>query len=457
VSSAFFGLVRKGVRVGIFKAYDIRGVYPDELNEQTAYAIGRAFTQVLGKKLLTLSRDMRPSSEPLGKACIEGITDAGVDVVDVGLVSTPANYFAIAYYGYPGGLQVTASHNPARYNGFKLSREKAIPFSYETGIGEVERRVTEKDLGPAPGGGSVATRDITSDYTEFMLTFAGDIRPMTIVLDAGNGMAGKMWPPVLEKLPVKLIPMYTELDGTFPNHEANPLKEENLRDVCAKVKEMGADLGIAADGDADRCVFIDERGEPVRSDLISTLIALEILQKEPGATIIYDPRSSWAFREEVEKAGGKAMVERVGHAYMKATLRQRGAAFGGELSGHYYFRDFFCADNGLLALIKVLNLLAQEGRPLSELIRPINRYFHSGEINFEVEDKDAVIEEAGRKYGDGRISHVDGITVEYDDWWFNLRKSNTEPLVRLNLEARSEGAMKDKLAALEGFLGKPVF
>ena len=430
--------------MSIFKAYDIRGIYPSQLDEDLAYRIGRAFARIIGRSPLVVSRDMRPSSEPLSQAVTRGITDSGLDVVDVDTVSTPANYFAIAHYGHAGGLQVTASHNPAEYNGFKLSREKAIPLSYETGIGEIERRVTQDDFGPAPGGGSVSTRDILSDYTEFILRFADRIKPMTLVLDAGNGMAGKMWLPVLERLPLEVIPLYTELDGTFPNHEANPLKEENLRDVCAKVKETGADLGIAADGDADRCVFIDERGEPVRSDLIATLIALEVLRKEPGATIIYDPRSSWAYREEVARAGGKPVVERVGHAYMKAALREKGAAFGGELSGHYYFRDFFCADNGLLALIKVLNLLSQEGKPLSELIKPINRYYHTGEINFEVEDKDACIRAAAEKYSDGRVSWVDGVTVEYDDWWFNLRKSNTEPLVRLNLEARTPELMQTK-------------
>jgi len=438
--------------MAIFKAYDIRGVYPDELNEDTARRIGRAFAQVIAKGPLVVSRDMRPSSPSLSEAVTRGITEAGLDVVDVGCLSTPANYFAIGNYGYAGGLQVTASHNPAQYNGFKLSRAKAVPLSYETGICEIERRVTDDDLGPTPGGGSVSTRDIMDDYVEFMLGYADEIAPRTIVLDAGNGMAGKTWVPVLERLPVALVPLYTDLDGTFPNHEANPLKEENLRDVCAKVKEVGAQLGVAADGDADRCVFIDERGEPVRSDLIATLIALEVLRKEPGATIIYDPRSSWAFREEVEKAGGKAMVERVGHAYMKATLRNKGAAFGGELSGHYYFRDFFCADNGLLALIKILNLLTHEGRPLSALIKPLNRYYHTGEINFEVQDKDAVIEAAAEKYSDGRVSWVDGVTVEYDDWWFNLRKSNTEPLVRLNLEARDPELMEAKKAELQAFL-----
>lgn len=439
--------------MSIFKAYDIRGLYPDELNEETAYRIARVFAHLLGKSPLVVSRDMRPSSVPLTQAAIRGITDAGVDVVDVDTISTPANYFAIAHYGYPGGLQVTASHNPAQYNGFKLSREEATPVGYETGIGEIERRLAQDDLGPAPGGGTVRSRDILRDYVNFILKFAEKIRPLTVVLDAGNGMAGKMWVPVLERLPITLVPLYIELDGTFPHHEANPSKEEALVDVRAKVREVGADFGVAADGDADRCVFIDEHAEPVRSDLIATLIALEILRQEPGATIIYDPRSSRAFREEVEKAGGKAIVERVGHAYMKATLRDKGAAFGGELSGHYYFRDFFCADNGLLALVKMLNLLSREGKRLSELVKRVNRYSHSGEINFTVEDKDAVIAAVARKYADGRISHIDGITIEYPDWWFNLRKSNTEPLLRLNLEAHTPELMAAKKAELEALLG----
>ena len=439
--------------MSIFKAYDIRGLYPEELDEETAYRVARVFAHLLDGSPLVVSRDMRPSSVPLSQAAMRGITDAGVDVVDVDTISTPANYFAIAHYGYPGGLQVTASHNPAQYNGFKLSREEATPVGYETGIGEIERRLAANDLGPAPGGGTVSSRDILRDYVNFILKFADKVRPMTVVLDAGNGMAGKMWVPVLERLPITLVPLYIELDGTFPHHEANPSKEEALVDVRAKVKEVGADFGVAADGDADRCVFIDEHAQPVRSDLIATLIALEILRKEPGATIIYDPRSSRAFREDVEKAGGKAIVERVGHAYMKATLRNKGAAFGGELSGHYYFRDFFCADNGLLALIKMLNLLSRERKPLSELVKPVSRYFHTGELNFTVEDKDAVIAAVAKKYADGRISHVDGITVEYDDWWFNLRKSNTEPLLRLNLEAHTPELMAAKRAEVDKLIG----
>ena len=426
---------------GIFKAYDIRGIVPDQLDAKTAYLIGRAFGVYLGGGPLVVSRDMRVSGPEIAGALIDGITDSGRDVVDAGLLSTPANYFVIGHYGYAGGAQVTASHNPKEYNGFKLSREDAIPLAYETGIAEIERMVTEDRFPPAARKGKVGQRDILSDYVEHVLSFARDIKPMKLVIDAANGMAGRMLPPILDALPGEAVRLCFELDGTFPNHEANPLKAENLVGLQEAVVKEKADLGVSFDGDADRLTFVDETGAIIPNDLAGALIARQVLSEEAGATIITDPRSSWAVKEEIVGAGGTPHVERVGHAYMKATMRKMRAAFGLELSGHFYFRDNFCADNAVIAMIAILKVMSKGDARLSELMKPLKRYHSTGEINFEVEDKDAKIEEIARKFSDGRQSRVDGITVEYDDWWFNVRKSNTEPLLRLTLEAKTREQM----------------
>jgi len=340
--------------MGIFKAYDIRGRYPGEVDERLAYLVGEATAKLLSVQTLVVGRDMRLSSESMSEALVKGVTDQGTDCVDVGLVSTPANYFSIAYYDYPGGLMVTASHNPPEYNGFKISREQAIPMSYETGIGEIEKLVAQAPFDKAGVPGKVTTKDIQPDYARHVLSFARNLKPLKVVVDAANGMGGKMFPPILEGLGLDVTCLYFELDGSFPNHEANPLKEENLKDLKAKVLEVGADLGVGLDGDADRTIFVDEKGETVPPDLVVALIARRILSAEKGATIIYDPRCSWAVKEEIERGGGKPALCRVGHAYMKAALREEHAAFAGELSGHYYFRDNFCADSGAIAAEKVL-------------------------------------------------------------------------------------------------------
>ena len=426
---------------GIFKAYDIRGIVPDQLDAKTAYLIGRAFGVYLGGGPLVVSRDMRVSGPEIAGALMDGITDSGRDVVDAGLLSTPANYFAIGHYGYPGGAQVTASHNPKEYNGFKLSREDAIPLAYETGIAEIERMVTEDRFPPAARKGKVGQRDVLADYVEHVLSFAHDVKPMKLVIDAANGMAGRMLPPILDALPCETVRLSFELDGTFPSHEANPLKAENLVGLQKAVVKEKADLGVSFDGDADRLTFVDETGEIIPNDLAGALIARQVLSEETGATIITDPRSSWAVKEEIDAAGGTPHVERVGHAYMKATMRKMRAPFGLELSGHFYFRDNFCADSGVIAMIAILKVMSKGDARLSELMKPLKRYHSTGEINFEVEDKDAKIEEIARKFPDGRQSRVDGITVEYDDWWFNVRKSNTEPLLRLTLEAKTREQM----------------
>ncbi|MFH0965587.1 MAG: phosphomannomutase/phosphoglucomutase [Planctomycetota bacterium] len=434
--------------MGIFKAYDIRGMYPDEINEELSRAIGNATAQVLGKRRLVVGRDMRPAAEPCTQALIEGITDAGVDVVDIGLVSTPASYFAIGHYAFPGGVMCTASHNPPGYTGFKVSREEVKPVGSETGLHEIEELVSDKRYARAPRRGAVTTLDIWKNYEEHVLSFAEGIRPFRIAVDAGNGMVGKSGPPVFARLPGTFIGLYFELDGTFPNHEANPLKAENVRDLQRKVLEEKADLGAAFDGDGDRCAFIDEKGNMVGCDLVTALIGREFLSHEKGAAIVYDLRSSRATPETIRSAGGKPVRERVGHAFIKNTMREHNAPFGGELSGHYYFRDNFFADSGLIALVKMLNVLSSEGKTLSELVTPLLRYSATGEINFEVKDKDAKIQELARTFHDGKIDWLDGITVEYPDWWFNVRKSNTEPVLRLTLEAGTPQLRDKKKAEL---------
>jgi len=423
--------------MSVFKAYDIRGTYPDQIDERLSREIGNAIAQVLRKERLVVGRDMRPPGIPCTQALIDGILDAGVDVVDVGVVSTPAQYFAIGHYDQPGGVMCTASHNPAGYTGFKISRENVKPVGSETGLREIETLVEQKAHLSAPVRGKLTTLDIWDDYVKHVLAFAENISPFKIVVDAGNGMIGKAGPPVFDRLPGDFIPLYFELDGNFPNHDANPLKSENLRDLQKRVLAEKAHFGAAFDGDGDRCVLIDEKGNIVPCDIVTALISTEVLAREKGATIVYDLRSSWTTSETIRACGGVPVRERVGHAFIKNTMREHNAPFGGELSGHYYFRDNYFADNGLIALIKILNVLSTEKKPLSEFVGPLAKYSATGEINFEVHDKDAKIREIADLFSDGRSDRLDGITVEYDDWWFNVRMSNTEPVLRLNLEART--------------------
>jgi phosphomannomutase len=422
--------------MGIFKAYDIRGIVPEDLSAEVTYKIGRAAPRVLDGASFIVGRDMRTTSPEIQEALLRGISDAGADAVDMGLCTTPMNYFAIGHGSYGGGAMVTASHNPARWCGMKFSRAEAAPVSYDTGYSEIERMVTSGGLPPkaaSPGGRSAV--DVWPDYLAHLLKFAEGIGPLKVAFDSGNGMTGRFVPLLFERLPCDWHGMYLELDGTFPNHEPNPLKPENVVDLQRKVVEIGADVGIAYDGDGDRAMFVDEKGARVSSDLLTALIAREVLEQEPGAAIIYDLRSSRVVPEEIERAGGRPVETRVGHSFMKRILRENGAPFGGELSGHYYFRDQYYSDTGELATVFVLRLLSRSGKRMSELIEPLKRYFATGEINFEVADKDAKIEEIARLFADGGQSRLDGITVRYEDWWFNVRKSNTEPILRLNLEA----------------------
>ena len=433
-------------RHAIFKAYDIRGIYGKVLDEALAEAVGAATARFLGAKSLVVSRDMRESSEPLTEALTRGILSAGCDVLDAGLLSTDANYFAIAQTGRDGGIQVTASHNPAEYNGFKISREQAIPMSYETGLAEIERLALGEQPEPAEKRGQLEQQDLLEDYAAHVLGFAEEIKPLKVVIDAANGMAGRIMPPILKRLPLEATCMYFDLDGTFPNHEANPLKPENLVALQQAVRAEGADLGVAFDGDADRCILVDEQGRAVACDLLTALLAGDLLDKHGPAAVVYDIRSSRVVAEEVSKHGGTPIRERVGHSFMKATMREHDAVLGGEVSGHFYWRDNFFADSGAITMVHVLNILSREGKPLSELLKPLQRYHATGEVNFDVEDKTAVIEKVAAAFSDGKQNRLDGLTVEYDEWWFNLRPSNTEPKLRLNLEANSRELMEAKQA-----------
>jgi len=438
--------------VGIFKAYDIRGVYPTELDENMAYDIGRAAATFLKVKEIVVGYDMRTSTPIMSQKFMEGLTDCGVDVIDIGMCSSPAVYFTVGHYGYPAGAMVTASHNPAKYNGFKFCRENVIPISGETGIKDMQKMVETQEFAHSDTKGTVTQKDILSDYVNHILSFAKDIKPLKIIVDAGNGVAGKFVEEVYKHLPCELTPLYFEPDGTFPHHEANPLKEENLKDLKEHMKTGTYDIGIAFDGDADRIAFVDEKGQTITNDLISALIAQEILSQKSPQTIVYDLRSSWVVPEEVEKHGGIAIESRVGHSFIKGIMRENDAALGGELSGHYYFRDNFYADNAQIAMIKILNLVSRDGRPISEIVQPLRRYFATGEINFKVADKDKKIKELAETFKDGKVYYLDGISVEYSDWWFNVRPSNTEPALRLNLEAKSKELMEQKKSELVAIL-----
>jgi len=448
---------------GIFKAYDIRGIYPDEVDEAIAEKVGLAFRAILDDAqgdggTVVVSRDMRSHSVPLAEALMGGLLASGLDVVDIGLATTPMSYFAVGHLGADGGIQVTASHNPARYNGFKLSRREARPVSGTHGIPVLEEKVRSGDLPAAGRPGELRTADVWAEYRRHVLAHLRrpeGARRLRVAVDCANGM-GALYQPILEETGVELVPLYCELDGTFPNHEANPLKLENLRDLVAAVREHRADLGVAFDGDADRAAFVDERGEPVGSDLTTALIAGELLERNPGAAVIYDLRSSRAVAEHVRERGGVPVRERVGHSFMKATLREKDGIFGGELAGHYYFRESFYADSAILAVLEMLNLLWKEGRPLSALVAPLERYAKTPEINFEVEDKEGTIRELARRYADAEIDYLDGITVSYPTWWANVRPSNTEPLLRLVLEADTQEEMERRRGELFGLLGEPV-
>jgi phosphomannomutase len=435
------------VDAAIFKAYDVRGIYPDQLNEDIAYRVGRAFARVIADMEgadtsdleLAVGRDMRLTAPDMAARYIEGIRDEGADVLDVGQVGTEMLYFTVGSRDLPGGLMCTASHNPKAYTGAKMVKRGAIALSGDSGIGEIRDMVQGDDLGePSGERGNVAEHDISPEFREAAKNFidVSRVREMKVVLDGGNGMAGPMVGPIFDELPIEQVQTFWTPDGNFPDHEPNPLLPENRTFIIKKVLSEGAELGIAWDGDADRCFFIDDTGEFVAGDFLTALLAQSILEKQPGATILYDVRASRAVRDIVEKAGGKADVNRVGHAFFKTRMRDEGASFGGEVSGHYYFRDFYNADSGTIPALLILELLSVKGKRMSELLAPLReKYFISGEINSEVADQDAKMQEIAERYSDGEISWLDGVSVDYPDWHFNVRPSNTEPLLRLNLES----------------------
>ena len=431
---------------GIFKAYDIRGLYGEQIDDEVAYEIGRAFARVLANLSyketdhlnIGLGRDMRLTAPELAAMYREGMVDEGAHVVDAGQVGTEMLYFLVGSRGLDGGLMCTASHNPKEYTGAKLVREGAIALSGDEGIQDIRQMLEEGLEKPTVERGSVEEVDLYREFHDSAMRFIdpGNVKPTKVVVDGGNGMAGPMVGPLLERLPLELTTTYWEPDGNFPDHEPNPLLPENRQFIIDKVRETGADLGIAWDGDADRCFFIDDTGSFVDGDFLTAILAEHLLQKTPGKAILYDVRASRAVADTVQGAGGTAHVNRVGHAFFKTRMRDEGAIFGGEVSGHYYFRDFYNADSGALPALLILEKLSVEGKRLSELVgRYRSRYFISGEINSTVDDAEGKMREIEDRYSDGEITKLDGISVDYDDWHFNVRPSNTEPLLRLNLES----------------------
>ncbi|MFL5762131.1 MAG: phosphomannomutase/phosphoglucomutase [Thermomicrobiales bacterium] len=434
----------------MFKAYDIRGIVPNELTPDVAYRIGRALVMHLGVDDVVVGRDMRISGLSLAASLIDGIRDQGANVTDIGLVSTDALYFAVGKFGYRAGVMITASHNPPEYNGFKICKEEAQALSLEEGIGQIRDLVVANQF-PTPAydrRGDITQRDILGAYAEHVLSLVDrtKIRPLKIAIDAGNGMGGEIVPRVFKHLQCEVVPLYFELDGTFPNHLANPLEPENVKDLQQTVREQGCDLGAAFDGDADRVFLVDERGQFIGGDMVTAMVAVSMLKKQPGATICYNLICSRSVPETIERLGGKAVRTRVGHSLIKAQMRKEDAIFGGEHSGHFYFRDNWYADSGMIALLTVLELVSEAEKPLSKVLEPLDTRFRSGEINSEVANAPSIAAEIEAKYAAERadIDHLDGLTVGFPNWWFNLRSSNTQPLLRLNVEADDPETLNQK-------------
>jgi phosphomannomutase len=447
------------VNPDIFKAYDVRGTYPDQIDESIAHDIGRGFIGYLGARRIAVSRDMRVSSPSIAAAFIDGAASQGADVVDYGLAGTDMLYYAVAAGGFEGGAQITASHNPKQYNGVKLVRQGAFPLSGDAGISDIRDMIVAGAL-PAPAAvrGTVTTGEMLEPYVDHVLGFIDPsvVKPFNVVLDAGCGIGGLVAPRLFERLPCRATELCFTIDGTFPTHEANPLIEENRRDIIAEVIRQKADIGIAWDGDADRCFFIDGQGEFVPGDFITALLAEAFLIKHPGSTVIYDLRASYAVKDVVARYGGTALMNRVGHAFIKRRMREENAIFGGEVTGHYYFRDNFYADNGFIPALLMLELMSRKGQTLAQLLAPLReRYFISGEINTKVSSMSVCDEKVAglaRRYADGDVYQIDGVSVEYADWHFNVRPSNTEPLLRLNLEGATPELMEKKRDEVLGYI-----
>mgnify|MGYP006295009345 CR=1 FL=1 len=427
---------------GIFKAYDIRGIYGDTITDELVHKIGRAIATFLKCRKAVVGRDMRPHSEPLFDALASGLNRQGVNVIDLGICSTPMSYFANGKLGADAGIMITASHNTGEWNGLKLSRTEAVPISGATGISDIEEIVKNDAYDPpAVQPGKTSSHDIRAEYRTHVSQMADLKTPLIVAADMANAM-GIVESGAIDRL-IEIDPLFGIMDGTFPNHEANPLKTQTLASLQHKVSKGHYDFGIAFDGDADRVGFVDEKGDIVPMDLITALIAKDLLSKEKGV-VLYDLRSSWAVREVIEENGGTAKMCRVGHAFIKQQMRDNNAVFAGELSGHYYFRNNYFTESSAMAAICIANIISRENKPFSELVKPIRRYYASGEINSEVPDTQAVLERLKKEYSDGNIRLLDGVSIEYEDWWFNVRPSNTEPLIRLNLEAKTMELMEKK-------------
>jgi phosphomannomutase len=447
------------IDASVFKAYDVRGIYPSEVTAALFHQLGRAFVAYLGPGRYAVARDMRPSSPELAAAFAGGVRLQGGHVVDYGLIGTDMLYYAVAADGLDGGAEITASHNPGEYNGCKLVKRDAFPLSGEAGIKEMREMILTGTIpSPATTPGTLEPRDVAARYVEHVMRFIDPaiVQPFDVVLDAGSGIAGLVAPALFDRLPCRTTRLCFEVDGTFPNHEANPLIEENRRDITAKVIETGADAGIAWDGDADRCFFLDGTGEFIAGDFITALLAESFLMKHPGSTIIYDVRASHAVKDTVARYGGRALMNRVGHAFIKRRMREEDAIFGGEVTGHYYFRDNFYADNGFIPALLILELMSRKGQSLRDLLAPFReRYFISGEINTRLPSMDIVparLEALARAYLHGHVYRLDGVSAEFDDWHFNVRASNTEPLLRLNLEGRTPEIMERRRDEVLGII-----
>jgi phosphomannomutase len=433
----------------VFKAYDVRGAYPAEIDESLAERLGGAVVRFLKARRIAVGRDVRLSAPSIAAAVARG---AGCEVVDIGLCTTPMLYFAVGRLGLDGGVMVTASHNPPGDIGFKICRERAFPIGEKTGLKEIEKMSAEK----AAGGSTISSRSIQADYRDHLRRQIEKAPKLKIAVDTAHGAVGAHFDAMFGDLPLDFVRLCWEPDGRFPSHEPNPLKDENVVDLQAAMKKTGADLGVAFDGDGDRCMFFGPGGVRIGCDLMTVLIARSELRRHPGSAIVYDLRSSRVVPEEILKAGGRPIRDRVGHSFIKETMKKNDAVFGGELSGHFYFKEHYFADSGMMALAKVLDLLGREGRPIDELLAPLRRTSATGEINFKVADKDSLMKTLTQTFKDGRLDTLDGITIEYDDWWFNVRASNTEPFLRLNLEADTRELMEQKRALLFSILGTPV-
>lgn len=434
----------------IFKSYDIRGIVPAQLNTDVARLIGRAFRTELGGTKVAVGRDMRVHSDKLADALCKGLVDSGCSVINLGHISTDALYFAVGHLGLDGGIMVTASHNPPEYNGFKMCRKDAEPLSGKDGINRIQELISLGDLDEPIGGGTTEKKDILPAFAEHVLSFVDKsrIRAFKVVVDAGNGMAGVTVPLVFKHLPCKLVPMYFELDGNFPNHPANPIEPENLKDLQDRVQKEKADFGVAFDGDADRMFLVDEKGTPIGGDIVTLLVAKSLLARSPGATVLYNIICSRAVSEGIVTAGGRAVRTPVGHALIKPLMKKENAIFGGEHSGHFYFQKNWYADSGLIAMLVAMEVMSESDKPLSELVKSLDPYVRSGEINSKVTSIPKTLERIVAAFPDRMVDRMDGIAIQAEEWWFNVRASNTEPLLRLNVEAKLAELLEEKTAEL---------